>query len=134
MKKFNSNLVFDLLGISGHNYILFLHIGTDGTSRYLYNQLWKLCAGSLFDLPIIGEQVYYFPQGHIEEVNVSINNLTLFRLFFFTYKLFIQFYDVIQLVASENDNLCQLKPIFDISSKIKCNVINIKLKVWIFGI
>ncbi|KAG2330745.1 hypothetical protein Bca52824_001925 [Brassica carinata] len=74
--------------------------GTDGTNKYLYDQLWKLCAGSLFDLPIIGEQVYYFPQGHIEE-----------------------------LVASENDNLCQLKPIFDISSKIQCNVINIKLKV-----
>ncbi|WZZ87827.1 hypothetical protein YC2023_116406 [Brassica napus] len=76
--------------------------GTDGTNRYLYNQLWKLCAGSLFDLPIIGEEVYYFPQGHIEQAH---------------------------LVASENDNLCQLKPIFDISSKIRCNVISIKLKV-----
>ncbi|WZZ14265.1 hypothetical protein YC2023_107354 [Brassica napus] len=62
----------------------------------------KLCAGSLFDLPIIGEEVYYFPQGHIEQAH---------------------------LVASENDNLCKLKPIFDISSKIRCNVISIKLKV-----
>ncbi|KAH0910380.1 hypothetical protein HID58_033701 [Brassica napus] len=76
--------------------------GTDGTNRYMYNQLWKLCAGSLFDLPIIGEEVYYFPQGHIEQAH---------------------------LVASENDNLCQFKPIFDISSKIRCNVISIKLKV-----
>ncbi|KAF8048135.1 hypothetical protein N665_2650s0002 [Sinapis alba] len=75
-------------------------IRTDKTNRYLYDQLWKLCAGPLFELPIIGKQVYYFPQGHIEE-----------------------------LVASSNDNLCQLKPIFDISSKIQCNVINIKLKM-----
>ncbi|WZZ14260.1 hypothetical protein YC2023_107349 [Brassica napus] len=66
------------------------------------HDLWKLCAGSLFDLPIIGEEVYYFPQGHIEQAH---------------------------LVASENDNLCQFKPIFDISSKIRCNVISIKLKV-----
>ncbi|CDY21993.1 BnaC09g00990D [Brassica napus] len=74
--------------------------GTEGVNRYLYDQLWKLCAGSLFDLPIIGEEVYYFPQGHIE-----------------------------QLVASANDNLCQLKPIFDISSRIHCNVVSIKLRV-----
>nr|VDC60498.1 unnamed protein product [Brassica rapa] len=80
----------------------FQGIRTDGTNRYMYNQLWKLCAGSLFDLPIIGEEVYYFPQGHIEQAH---------------------------LVASENDNLCQFKPIFDISSKIRCNVISIKLKV-----
>ncbi|WZZ11926.1 hypothetical protein YC2023_105015 [Brassica napus] len=74
--------------------------GTEGVNRYLYDQLWKLCAGPLFDLPKIGEEVYYFPQGNIE-----------------------------QLVASANDNLCQLKPIFDISSRIHCNVISIKLKV-----
>ncbi|CAF1708969.1 unnamed protein product [Brassica napus] len=33
----------------------------------MYDQLWKLCAGHLFDLPKIGEEVYYFPQGHIEQ-------------------------------------------------------------------
>ncbi|KAL0712705.1 hypothetical protein Bca4012_019683 [Brassica carinata] len=37
--------------------------------------LWKLCAGSLFDLPIIGEQVYYFPQGHIEEVETNTDEV-----------------------------------------------------------
>ncbi|KAH0910379.1 hypothetical protein HID58_033700 [Brassica napus] len=45
--------------------------GTDEINRSLYDQLWKLCAGSMFDLPIIGEQVYYFPQGHIEQANVK---------------------------------------------------------------
>uniref|UniRef100_A0A0D3BS34 Auxin response factor n=1 Tax=Brassica oleracea var. oleracea TaxID=109376 RepID=A0A0D3BS34_BRAOL len=35
----------------------------------------------------------------------------------------------IHLVTSMNDELCQLKPIFDIPSKICCNVFSIKLKV-----
>ncbi|KAF8104449.1 hypothetical protein N665_0172s0079 [Sinapis alba] len=77
-----------------------LGITTDGTDNYLYDQLWKLCAGHLFDPPKVGEKVYYFPQGHIE-----------------------------QLVPSINDELCQLKPVFNIPSKICCNVFSIKLKV-----
>ncbi|KAF8101657.1 hypothetical protein N665_0202s0020 [Sinapis alba] len=77
-----------------------LGITTDGTNNYLNGQLWKLCAGPLFVPPEIGEKVYYFPQGHIE-----------------------------QLVTSIKDGLCQLKPIFDIPSKICCNVFSINLKV-----
>ncbi|KAL0854521.1 hypothetical protein Bca101_059673 [Brassica carinata] len=64
-------------------------IVTDGTNNYLYGQLWKLCAGSLFDLPKVGEK----------------------------------------LVTSINGELCQLKPAFNIPSKILCNVFSIKLKV-----
>ncbi|KAF8107732.1 hypothetical protein N665_0117s0004 [Sinapis alba] len=78
----------------------FSGITTDGTNNYLYDQLWKLCAGPLFNLPKSGEKVYYFPQGHIE-----------------------------QLVTSINDELCQLKPVFYIPSKICCNVFSIELKV-----
>ncbi|KAF8047820.1 hypothetical protein N665_2815s0003 [Sinapis alba] len=72
----------------------------DGTNNYLDDKLWKLCAGPMFDPPKIGEKVLYFPQGHIE-----------------------------QIVNSINDELCQLKPIFDIPSKICCNVYSINLKV-----
>ncbi|CAN6984891.1 unnamed protein product [Brassica oleracea var. botrytis] len=64
-------------------------LATDGTNNYLYDQLWKLCAGPLFDPQKIGEE----------------------------------------LVTSINDELCQLKPVFNIPSKIRCNVFNIKLKV-----
>ncbi|XP_056847964.1 auxin response factor 13-like [Raphanus sativus] len=64
-------------------------LAIDETNNYLNNQLWKLCAGPLFDTPKIGEK----------------------------------------LVASMNDELCQLKPIFDIPSKICCNVFSINLKV-----
>lgn len=34
----------------------------------LYTELWKLCAGPLVDVPRPGERVFYFPQGHMEQV------------------------------------------------------------------
>ncbi|KAG7584154.1 DNA-binding pseudobarrel domain superfamily [Arabidopsis suecica] len=40
----------------------------DVSKSYIYEQLWKLCAGPLCDIPKIGGKVYYFPQGHIELV------------------------------------------------------------------
>ncbi|CAF1739283.1 BnaC09g52440D [Brassica napus] len=39
----------------------------DETNNYLNGQLWKLCAGPLFHTPKVGDKVYYFPQGHIEQ-------------------------------------------------------------------
>ncbi|CAH2035917.1 unnamed protein product [Thlaspi arvense] len=72
----------------------------DETKNYLYNELWKICAGPLFDLPKYGENIYYFPQGHIEH-----------------------------LEAYTKDDLGQIRPIFDIPSKIRCNVTDIQLKV-----
>ncbi|KAF8087596.1 hypothetical protein N665_0576s0004 [Sinapis alba] len=74
-------------------------LATDGTNNFLYDQLWKLCAGPLFDLQKVGEKIFYFPQGHIE-----------------------------QLVTSINDELCQLQPVVYIPSKNCCNVFSIKLK------
>ncbi|CAN7028600.1 unnamed protein product [Brassica oleracea var. botrytis] len=79
----------------------------DETNNYLNGQLWKLCAGPLFHTPKVGDKVYYFPQGHIEQT-----------IFFY-----------LLLVTSFNDELCQLKPIFDIPSKICCNVFSINPKV-----
>lgn len=35
---------------------------------YLYKALWKACAGPLVDIPMVGERVFYFPQGHMEQV------------------------------------------------------------------
>lgn len=40
---------------------------------HLYRELWKLCAGPLVDVPKNGERVYYFPQGHMEQLEASIN-------------------------------------------------------------
>ncbi|KAL0426139.1 UNVERIFIED_CONTAM: Auxin response factor 18 [Sesamum radiatum] len=39
----------------------------------LYAELWKACAGPLVDVPRKGERVYYFPQGHMEQLEASTN-------------------------------------------------------------
>ncbi|KAH7658048.1 auxin response factor protein [Dioscorea alata] len=39
----------------------------------LYEELWRGCAGPLVDVPRIGERVFYFPQGHIEQLEASTN-------------------------------------------------------------
>ncbi|XP_031504219.1 auxin response factor 9 [Nymphaea colorata] len=65
----------------------------------LYKELWHACAGPLVTIPRETERVYYFPQGHME-----------------------------QLEASTNQGLDQQIPLFDLPSKILCRVINIRLQ------
>ncbi|VYS48029.1 unnamed protein product [Arabidopsis thaliana] len=72
----------------------------DGSKSYMYEQLWKLCAEPLCDIPKLGENVYYFPQGNIELVD-----------------------------ASTREELNELQPICDLPSKLQCRVIAIHLKV-----
>ena len=38
----------------------------------LYEELWHACAGPLVTVPRKGERVFYFPQGHIEQVTSHI--------------------------------------------------------------
>ncbi|EPS69726.1 hypothetical protein M569_05037, partial [Genlisea aurea] len=64
----------------------------------LYEELWKACAGPLVEVPRVGERVYYFPQGHME-----------------------------QLEASTNQELSQRIPMFNLPPKILCRVFNIQL-------
>lgn len=42
--------------------------GGGGTEDGMYTELWNLCAGPLVTVPRVGDKVYYFPQGHIEQV------------------------------------------------------------------
>ncbi|KAL1546166.1 Arf11p [Salvia divinorum] len=75
--------------------------GSDETgagSNALYNELWKACAGPLVDVPCVEEKVYYFPQGHME-----------------------------QLEASTNQELNQHIPHFNLPPKILCRVVYIHL-------
>ncbi|GFS38093.1 auxin response factor 9 [Actinidia rufa] len=65
----------------------------------LYKELWKACAGPLVDVPKTGERVFYFPQGHLE-----------------------------QLEASTNQELNQRIPLFNLPPKILCSVMNIQLR------
>lgn len=69
-----------------------------GGKDKMYEELWRACAGPLVDVPKVGERVYYFPQGHME-----------------------------QLEASTNQELNQRIDMFKLSSKILCKVFNINL-------
>ncbi|CAA2980276.1 auxin response factor 1 [Olea europaea subsp. europaea] len=65
----------------------------------LYKELWHACAGPLVTVPREGERVYYFPQGHME-----------------------------QLEASTQQGLDQQLPSFDLPDKILCKVMNVNLR------
>ncbi|KAL9451860.1 hypothetical protein AB3S75_013439 [Citrus x aurantiifolia] len=70
---------------------------TGGSNDALYRELWHACAGPLVTLPREGERVYYFPQGHME-----------------------------QLEASMHQGLEQQMPSFNLPSKILCKVVNVQ--------
>ncbi|XP_057520598.1 auxin response factor 9 isoform X1 [Amaranthus tricolor] len=74
------------------------NMSPSGGGDVLYPELWKACAGPLVEIPRVGEKVYYFPQGHME-----------------------------QLEASTNEELNQRIHMFNLPSKILCNVINVLL-------
>ncbi|XP_042438582.1 auxin response factor 9-like isoform X1 [Zingiber officinale] len=65
----------------------------------LYEELWRACAGPLVEVPRAKEKVFYFPQGHME-----------------------------QLEASMNQELNQQIPLFNLPSKILCSVVDVRLK------
>ncbi|KAL6840443.1 hypothetical protein ACP4OV_030253 [Aristida adscensionis] len=65
----------------------------------LYTELWRACAGPLVTVPSVGDLVFYFPQGHIEQVEASMNQ-----------------------VAGNQMRL------YDLPSKLLCRVINVELK------
>ncbi|MED6185544.1 Arf11p [Stylosanthes scabra] len=65
----------------------------------LYVHLWKLCAGPLVHVPRTGERVFYFPQGHMEQLQASTNQ----------------------------EELSQQIPHFNLPNKILCRVVHIQL-------
>ncbi|KAH9331691.1 hypothetical protein KI387_003799 [Taxus chinensis] len=71
--------------------------GSDGEG--LYEELWHACAGPLVTVPRIGERVFYFPQGHMEQVEASTNQGADLQM-----------------------------PLYNLPSKILCRVINVQLK------
>ncbi|KAL8215854.1 hypothetical protein R6Q57_022691 [Mikania cordata] len=65
----------------------------------IYKHLWRACAGPLVTVPRERELVFYFPQGHIEQVEASTNQ-----------------------VAD------QQMPVYKLPAKILCRVVNAHLK------
>lgn len=71
-EKFNLSFFVSFLDLFGKifydNVFFFFFLVVVSSKSYLYEELWKLCVGPLVDLPKFGEKVYYFPQGHIEQI------------------------------------------------------------------
>lgn len=49
-------------------FFFFVVVGFSEAEVQLYRELWHACAGPLVTVPREGELVFYFPQGHIEQV------------------------------------------------------------------
>lgn len=81
-------------GMAGEN------SSVDSGGDVLCKELWRACAGPLVMVPCQGDIVYYFPQGHLEQVEASVNH------------------------ASD-----QQMPAYDLPPKILCRVVNVHLKV-----
>jgi len=54
-------------------------VGLEGEG--LFEELWKACAGPLVEVPFNGERVFYFPQGHMEQVFSTLFHFKLKTLF-----------------------------------------------------
>ncbi|XP_075523488.1 LOW QUALITY PROTEIN: auxin response factor 2A-like [Primulina tabacum] len=65
----------------------------------LYTELWKACAGPLAPVPRENELVFYFPQGHIEQVEASTKQSADLQM-----------------------------PVYNLPPKILCRVVNVILK------
>ncbi|XP_058082233.1 auxin response factor 2-like isoform X3 [Magnolia sinica] len=65
----------------------------------LYVELWHACAGPFVTVPRVGEKVFYFPQGHLEQVE-----------------------------AYTNQGVNRQMPVCDLPSKILCGVVCVQLK------
>ncbi|XP_061366518.1 auxin response factor 2A-like [Gastrolobium bilobum] len=67
----------------------------------LYTEVWHACSGPSVYVPRAGEKVFYFPQGHLEQVAVFTQHL-------------------------QDDHM--ETPVYDLPSKILCRVGSVKLK------
>ncbi|KAI4349596.1 hypothetical protein L6164_010163 [Bauhinia variegata] len=66
----------------------------------LYDELWRACAGPSVYVPRAGEKVFYFPQGHLEQVAAF---------------------------ADQREGHMEM-PVYDLPSKILCRVMSVQLK------
>lgn len=56
-----------------HSYYVLWWSNSGASHDALYKELWHACAGPLVNVPRKGERVYYFPQGHMEQVHWLLN-------------------------------------------------------------
>ncbi|KAA8543166.1 hypothetical protein F0562_021339 [Nyssa sinensis] len=75
------------------------HSNNQGEKDDLYTELWHACAGPLVNVPRAGDKVFYFPQGHMEQVEAYANKEVTVEM-----------------------------PIYNLPSKILCKVVYVQLK------
>ncbi|CAL0325260.1 unnamed protein product [Lupinus luteus] len=73
--------------------------GQNEAEQALFRELWGACAGPLVTAPKKGECVFYFPQGHLEQVEASTSQAV-------------------------NEHM----PMYDLPSKILCRIMNVALE------
>ncbi|XP_073105900.1 auxin response factor 1 isoform X2 [Elaeis guineensis] len=73
--------------------------GREDGDGHIDTELWRACAGPLVTVPRVGEKVFYFPQGHMEQVE-----------------------------AYTNQEANRQMPIYGLPYKILCRVVNVQLK------
>lgn len=66
--------------MEGFDFRLILAVFLSDSKDALYTELWLACAGPLVTIPRVGEKVFYFPQGHIEQVSTR-NQVSMFASF-----------------------------------------------------
>ncbi|CAI9775791.1 unnamed protein product [Fraxinus pennsylvanica] len=78
-----------------------------GGEDVMYTELWKACAGPLVDVPRINERVYYFPQGHVEQLEASTNEELNQRITTFSLpsKILCSVYDIQLLAEKDTDEV-----------------------------
>ncbi|OIW13348.1 hypothetical protein TanjilG_02868 [Lupinus angustifolius] len=72
-----------------------------GVKNELKAELWRLCAGPCVYVPRVGEKIFYFPQGHLEQV--------------------------VAFTQHQQDGHMDI-PAYDLPSKILCRVMCVQLK------
>ncbi|KAL9246641.1 hypothetical protein vseg_020151 [Gypsophila vaccaria] len=78
-----------------------------GGGDVLYPELWKACAGPLVEIPRLGERVYYFPQGHMEQLEASTNEELDDRIHMFNLSsnILCRVMDIVLLAEKETDEV-----------------------------
>ncbi|XP_074265012.1 auxin response factor 9-like isoform X2 [Silene latifolia] len=73
----------------------------------LYPELWRACAGPLVEIPRLDERVYYFPQGHMEQLEASTNEELNDRIHMFNLpsKILCRVMDIALLAEKETDEV-----------------------------
>jgi hypothetical protein len=98
----------------------------------LYPKLWRACAGPLVNIPRPGDLVFYFPQGHIEQVTASPRLLLLplagACLLCFLALILCAAWGSFQVEASVNQVAGNQMRLYNLPSKLPCRVLNVELK------